>query len=116
MESSIFLEVRNITKLFAQVIANRRVSFSINKGEVVALLGENGAGKSTIMKIVYGLYRPDSGELYVEGKKQKNRVSQASNGAWHFNDPATLFAGAGTYSDRKCHIGQRKRNHQAQYL
>ena len=62
-----FLELRKITKLFAKVVANRQVSLSIRNGEVVALLGENGAGKSTIMKILYGLYHADAGEILIEG-------------------------------------------------
>ena len=65
-----FLEIRNVTKLFSKVVANKHVSFSIDRGQVVALLGENGAGKSTIMKIVYGLYRADSGEILINGRKQ----------------------------------------------
>ena len=64
-----FLEMREITKLFSRVVANKRVSFRIGAGEVVALLGENGAGKSTIMKILYGLYRADSGSILIEGKE-----------------------------------------------
>jgi simple sugar transport system ATP-binding protein len=63
-----FFELRNISKYFAKVIANKDVSFSINKGEVLSLLGENGAGKSTCMKILYGLYQADEGEIYKEGK------------------------------------------------
>jgi simple sugar transport system ATP-binding protein len=66
-----FLEIRNVTKLFSKVVANRHVSFSIPSGQVVALLGENGAGKSTIMKILYGLYRADSGEILIDGRKQR---------------------------------------------
>ncbi len=66
-----FLEIRDVTKLFSQVVANRRVSFSIRGGEVVALLGENGAGKSTIMKILYGLYRADSGAILIEGVERR---------------------------------------------
>ncbi len=66
-----FVELRNITKYFAKVIANKDISFSINRGEVLALLGENGAGKSTIMKILYGLYRADSGEIFVDGAKKR---------------------------------------------
>jgi ABC-type uncharacterized transport system ATPase subunit len=66
-----FLEIRNITKLFSKVVANRHVSFSVRSGEVVALLGENGAGKSTIMKILYGLYRADSGVILVEGRERR---------------------------------------------
>jgi simple sugar transport system ATP-binding protein len=66
-----FLEIRGVTKLFSQVVANKRVSFSIRGGEVVALLGENGAGKSTIMKILYGLYRADSGSILIEGVERR---------------------------------------------
>lgn len=66
-----FFELQNISKYFARVVANKDVSFSINKGEVLALLGENGAGKSTIMKILYGLYKADEGRILMEGKEQK---------------------------------------------
>ena len=66
-----FVELRKITKYFSKVVANKDVSFSIQKGEVLALLGENGAGKSTIMKILYGLYKADSGEILIEGNEKK---------------------------------------------
>jgi general nucleoside transport system ATP-binding protein len=66
-----FLEIRGITKFFSKVVANKNVSFSVGKGEVVALLGENGAGKSTIMKILYGLYRADFGKILINGKERK---------------------------------------------
>jgi simple sugar transport system ATP-binding protein len=66
-----FLELRGVTKLFAKVVANKEVSFKVSKGEIVALLGENGAGKSTIMKIVYGLYKADSGSILVDGNKRR---------------------------------------------
>ena len=61
------VELKSISKRFAKVLANDDVSMKIGKGEVVALLGENGAGKSTIMKILYGLYHQTSGEIYVDG-------------------------------------------------
>ncbi len=66
-----FVEIHGVTKLFSEVVANRNVSFSIGRGEVVALLGENGAGKSTIMKILYGLYRADSGKIIINGKERR---------------------------------------------
>ena len=65
------IELKHITKRFAKVLANDDVSITIHKGEVVALLGENGAGKSTIMKILYGLYHATSGEIWIDGKEQK---------------------------------------------
>jgi ABC-type uncharacterized transport system ATPase subunit len=64
-----FFELRGISKYFAKVIANKDVSFSIERGEVLALLGENGAGKSTIMKILYGLYRADEGQIFKDGEE-----------------------------------------------
>src|SRR5215203_204196 len=62
------LELKNITKTFGSVVANNDVSFSVQKGTIHAIVGENGAGKSTIMKIVYGFYRADSGEIILDGK------------------------------------------------
>ncbi len=63
------VEMHKITKEFPGILANDRVSFSLNVGEIHALLGENGAGKSTLMSVLTGLYRPDGGEIYIEGKK-----------------------------------------------
>ncbi len=63
------VQIRNITKVFGQVIANDHISFDINKGEILALLGENGSGKTTLMNMLSGIYYPDSGEIYVNGKK-----------------------------------------------
>ena len=62
------LEVKQIKKAFGDCVANADVSFSVEKGTIHAIVGENGAGKSTIMKIVYGLYRPDAGEVRFDGK------------------------------------------------
>ena len=62
------LELRGITKRFPGVIANDNVSLTLNAGEVLALLGENGAGKSTVISVMYGLYRPDEGEVWVNGQ------------------------------------------------
>ncbi len=62
------LELRNITKTFGSVTANNDVSIKIEKGTIHAIVGENGAGKSTIMRIAYGFYRADSGEILVDGK------------------------------------------------
>ena len=65
---SALLEIHNITKDFPGVRANDDISLTVNKGEVVALLGENGAGKSTLVKAVFGLVRPTSGSISIKGQ------------------------------------------------
>lgn len=59
------IELRNITKRFGDVLANDRISFSVTPGTIHAIVGENGAGKSTVMRIAYGFYTADSGEILV---------------------------------------------------
>jgi simple sugar transport system ATP-binding protein len=61
------IELKNITKTFGDVIANNDVSFAVTKGTIHAIVGENGAGKSTIMRIAYGFYNADSGQIMVDG-------------------------------------------------
>ena len=68
MEKESAVELRNISKSFGKVIANDNVSFDINKYEILALLGENGSGKTTIMNMLAGIYYPDSGQISVNGK------------------------------------------------
>lgn len=67
--SEFLIEAKNLTKKFPGVLANDNVSLTLEKGEIVALLGENGAGKSTLVKMIYGLYGSDSGELFIKGEK-----------------------------------------------
>lgn len=62
------IELKNITKSFGDVVANDSVSMEVHKGTIHAIVGENGAGKSTIMRIAYGFYGADSGEIFVNGK------------------------------------------------
>ncbi len=63
------IEFKDIYKRFGSIIANDHVSFSVQSNSIHGVVGENGAGKSTIMKILYGLIHPDSGEIWVRGKK-----------------------------------------------
>jgi ABC-type uncharacterized transport system ATPase subunit len=60
--------LKGVTKRFGQVSALTNVNLIVAQGEIHGLLGENGAGKSSLMKILYGLYTPDEGELYIEGR------------------------------------------------
>ena len=59
------ITIDKIFKRYPDVVANNNVSFNIRKGKIHALLGENGAGKSTIVKILYGLVTPDSGSILL---------------------------------------------------
>jgi simple sugar transport system ATP-binding protein len=63
------LEVRNLSKSFGAVRALSKVSFEVGKGEIVGLVGDNGAGKSTIINLLMGVYQPDEGEIFFEGRK-----------------------------------------------
>ena len=63
------IELRNITKTFGKVVANKNVSFNVKKGEILSLLGENGSGKTTLMNMISGIYFPDNGSILVDGKK-----------------------------------------------
>ncbi|MCX6383274.1 MAG: sugar ABC transporter ATP-binding protein [Actinobacteria bacterium] len=67
-ENNVFIELRNIRKIFPGVVALEDVDFDVRYGEVHALVGENGAGKSTLIKILGGAYQPDGGEILIEGK------------------------------------------------
>ena len=64
------LELRDITKRFGDVLANDRVSLAVVPGTIHAIVGENGAGKSTAMRIAYGFYAADSGEVVVDGVRR----------------------------------------------
>jgi simple sugar transport system ATP-binding protein len=63
------VEMRGITKRFGSVVANANIDLSVPANTIHAIVGENGAGKSTIMKILYGFYTADEGEIHIDGKR-----------------------------------------------
>src|SRR5437667_12158470 len=63
------VEFRGLTKRFGNVLANDNVTLRVEAGTIHGVVGENGAGKSTAMKLLYGVYRPDAGEILVHGQK-----------------------------------------------
>ncbi|MBE6769971.1 MAG: ABC transporter ATP-binding protein [Ruminococcaceae bacterium] len=69
MAQQIALECRNITKTFGKVYANKNCNLDVRKGEILAILGENGSGKTTLMNMVAGIYFPDEGQIFVDGKE-----------------------------------------------
>lgn len=63
------IELRNITKTFGNVYANRDVNLTVNKGEILSILGENGSGKTTLMNMISGIYYPDEGQIFIDGEE-----------------------------------------------
>ena len=63
------IELRNITKRFGYIVANKDINLVVNKGEILSLLGENGSGKTTLMNMISGIYYPDAGQIFIDGKE-----------------------------------------------
>ena len=69
MNKSVALEMRKVTKSFGSVVANNNVDLTVYKNEILAILGENGCGKTTLMNMIAGIYFPDSGHIIVDGEE-----------------------------------------------
>ena len=69
MSNTAAIELKNITKTFGSVVANKNVSLSVNKGEILSILGENGSGKTTLMNMISGIYFPDEGKIFIDGEE-----------------------------------------------
>ena len=63
------IELKNIRKRFGSIQANKGVNLSVNKGEILSLLGENGSGKTTLMNMISGIYYPDEGQIFIDGEE-----------------------------------------------
>ncbi|MBO5453017.1 MAG: ABC transporter ATP-binding protein [Clostridia bacterium] len=63
------IELKNITKTFGSVVANKNVSLCVNHGEILSVLGENGSGKTTLMNMISGIYFPDEGHIFINGEE-----------------------------------------------
>lgn len=68
-ESTVVISMKDIVKKFGDFTANDHINLDVHKGEVHAILGENGAGKSTLMNVLCGLYKPTSGQIFLNGKE-----------------------------------------------
>ena len=69
MENQVALEFVNISKSFGNKIANKNVSLELRRGEILAILGENGSGKTSLMNTAVGIYYPDEGQIFVNGEE-----------------------------------------------
>ncbi len=69
MEKTVAIELKGITKVFGDVIANKNVDLELYRGEILSVLGENGSGKTTLMNMIAGIYFPDEGQIFVDGKE-----------------------------------------------
>ena len=63
------IELKNITKVFGSIVANKNINLSVYNGEILSLLGENGSGKTTLMNMISGIYFPDEGQIFIDGKE-----------------------------------------------
>ncbi len=69
MDAEFALELKGICKYFGQVAANKNVNLTLEKGEILSILGENGSGKTTLMNMISGIYYPDEGHIYINGEE-----------------------------------------------
>ncbi len=69
MNTNVALELKKVSKRFGQTVANNAVDLTLNKGEILAILGENGSGKTSLMNMIAGIYYPDEGEIFVNGEE-----------------------------------------------
>ena len=68
-KTELAIELKNISKSFGSVKANKNINLTLRKGEILALLGENGSGKTTLMNMLSGIYTPDSGSVFIDGQQ-----------------------------------------------
>ena len=74
MEQNIALELKNITKVFGSVVANKNVSLQVRKGEILSILGENGSGKSSLLKTLLSLKAPSEGRIIFENGLRRDQI------------------------------------------
>ena len=69
MSDCVAIELKGVTKKFGHIVANKNINLNVMQGEILAILGENGSGKTTLMNMISGIYFPDEGQIFVNGKE-----------------------------------------------
>src|SRR6266487_5162096 len=82
------IELRKVTKKFGEVAAVNQVSFSVNEGELLALLGPSGGGKTTVLRMIAGLEMPTDGDIHVRGQRVNDLSVQQRNIGFVFQNYA----------------------------
>ncbi len=76
MNKAVAIELKNISKHFGEVLANKNIDLTIYRGEILSILGENGSGKTTLMNMISGIYFPDEGTIEIDRKEVVIRSPQ----------------------------------------
>ena len=69
MKKQVAIQIKDVSKYFGSVVANKSVNLTVYKGEILSLLGENGSGKTTLMNMISGIYFPDEGHIFINGEE-----------------------------------------------
>ncbi len=69
MGTNVAIELKNISKYFGNNAANKNINLTVNRGEILSILGENGSGKTTLMNMIAGIYFPDEGQIFIDGEE-----------------------------------------------
>ena len=105
------LESRELTKKFGSVLAADRISLSLDKGHICAMLGPNGSGKTTWMKMAAGLLKPTSGEVYYNGKpvgiESRKEIAYVSTEPYFYNWMKVIDAGKYYLAKQQRSLGVR---------
>ena len=110
------VSMKNVTKTFGSVVANEKVDLDIYKGEILALLGENGSGKTTLMNMLAGIYYPDEGQIFINGKEEVIKTPKDALNLRYRHGTSAFQADRRAHCHREHHPGSgRKAEYQRSF-